>query len=255
VNNPKLMREITSAALDDANGVGGDENVSNGYHAIEFLLWGQALEDVGPGKRPASDYDLEGPSKNPDRRAAYLRAATAGVLEHLTAVRDAWAPGAAYREGFLAGGKDSIGNALMGLGKMSKGELASERIDAAYASKSRRDQHDCFSSDTLIDYDRDARGIRDMYLGNYGGNDGPGLDTLVRAASPDLDRQLKAQLEQSIDAVNAIPKPFEAAIVGSDDAPGRVAIRAAVQSLRAQGDLFAKAAAALGITIEVPDEN
>src|SRR5262249_55485734 len=147
-------------------------------------------------------------------------------------------------------GLQSIGMALDGLGRMSKGELAGERLNAAYASKARHDQHDCFSSFTLSDYERDALGIQAMYLGNYGGNDGPGIDSLVRAVDPDTDAALQQQLQMSVDAIRSIPPPFEQAIVGDDDAPGRVAIRAAVESLRAQGDLFAKAATSLGLTIE-----
>ena len=167
VNNANLLPTIASASIDALNAVGGDNNISNGYHAIEFLLWGQALQDVGPGTRPATDYVVGGPRKNADRRAAYLRATIAGVVQHLTALRDAWAPTAEYRVTFKKNGMPSIGLALTGLGKMSKGELAGQRMDAPYASKSRRDQHDCFSSLTLVDYERDARGILALYQGKY----------------------------------------------------------------------------------------
>lgn len=255
INHPDLLPDITSDALDALNAQGGDENISNGYHAIEFLLWGQALTPSGPGNRPASDFVMDGPRKNADRRAKYLRIAVAGVIQHLTAIRDAWAPNADYRAKFVRNGMASIGLVLSGLGKMSKGELAGQRINAAYASKSRRDQHDCFSGQTLVDYERDARGLQAMYVGKYGTNDGPGLDELVRAKDADLDARLQRQLQASVDAIVAIPKPFEASIVGDDSSPGRVAIRAAVASLRAQGDLFAEAANALGLTITVPDEN
>jgi putative iron-regulated protein len=255
INQPALLPQITIEAIDALNAQGGDTNISNGYHAIEFLLWGQALAPVGPGMRPASDFDPAGPRKNADRRADYLRVATQGVLQHLTAVRDAWAVDASYRKDFVQGGMASIALALTGLGKMSKGELGGQRIDAAYASKERRDQHDCFSSETLVDYERDARGIQAIYLGNYGDDDGPGLDELVRSADRDVDDRLKKQLQASIDAIVAIPKPFEASIVGIDDSPGRVAIRNAVASLRAQGDLFAEAAHALGLSIQIPENN
>ena len=169
VNNPASMPTINITALDAANAVGSDTNISNGYHAIEFLLWGQATAEVGPGTRPATDY-VTGVGANVDRRSAYLRTAIAGISQHLTTVRDAWAPGAAYRTSFTARKYESIALAFTGLGKMSKGELASQRINAGYASKERRDQHDCFSSETLVDYDRDARGIQAIYLGNYGAN-------------------------------------------------------------------------------------
>lgn len=255
INRPDLLPEITAETVDAKNGEGGDENVSNGYHAAEFLLWGQALDEVGPGARPYTDFLADGPRKNADRRASYLRAVVASIGTRVAAVRDAWAPTAPYRVSFEAGGMESVRLALSGLAKMSKGELAGERLNAAYVSKARRDQHDCFSSLTLEDYERDARGVQQMYHGIYGSTDAAGFDDLVKAVNPDLDARLSAQLQKSVAAISAIPKPFEASIVGADDSPGRVAIREAVASLRAQSDLIADAAAALGIPIVVPEAN
>ena len=256
VNQPQVLSEITIEGLAGLNGLGDEpENVSVGYHAVEFLLWGQALEDVGPGKRPATDYVLGGPSKNPDRRADYLKVAVEGIISDLSAVRDAWTPTATYRVDFekAANLDESLTHIFTGLAKFSKGELGSQRIGAAYESKHRHDQHDCFSSETLVDYERDARGIQAMYLGNYRDSDGPGLDELVRAADPALDADLKKKLQASIDAIVAIPKPFEDAIAGDDDSPGRKAIQAALTALSAQGDAFGAAAHAIGLTIQVDD--
>jgi len=256
VNRPDLLAEITAEGLASLNGSEGEpENVSVGYHAIEFLLWGQALHKVGAGTRPATDYVIGGPSKNPDRRADYLRVAVEGVISELSAVRDAWAPGAPYRVEFEKAAKlnDSLTRIFTGLATFSKGELGSQRIGAAYESKDRHDQHDCFSSETLVDYERDALGVQAMYLGSYGDNDGPGLDELVRAADPKVDADLKNKLQASIDAIRAIPKPFEDAIAGDDDSPGRQAIQVALTALSEQGDAFAAAAHALGLTIQVDD--
>jgi putative iron-regulated protein len=253
VNNTDLLEDITAAGLDDVNIKGGDENVSDGYHAVEFLLWGQALTDVGPGKRPASDYDLNGPRKNPDRRARYLMVAVDGIIANLTAVRDAWAPGADYRVGFERDPETALKKVFTGLAKFSKGELGSQRIGAAYMSKERHDQHDCFSSETLVDYERDARGIQAMYIGKFGDNDGPGLSDLVFSVDPAIDKKLTDMLQATINAIVAIPKPFEAAITGDDDSPGRVALKAALDALSAQGDEFGAAAAALGLSITVDD--
>ena len=80
INNTADFPEITKEVLAEANEQGGEANLSTGWHAIEFLLWGQDLNGTGPGAgaRPASDYDLKSCSHgNCDRRAAYLRAATA----------------------------------------------------------------------------------------------------------------------------------------------------------------------------------
>jgi putative iron-regulated protein len=257
VNMPDLLPEITAERLDDLNGTNGEpENVSSGYHAVEFLLWGQALNDVGPGERPATDYVIGGPSKNPDRRADYLNVAVDGIISHLTEVRDAWLPSAPYRVAFEKNADQSLAHIFTGLATFSKGELGSQRIGAGYKSKDRHDQHNCFSSETLLDYERDARGVQAMYLGMYGDNDGPGLDDLVRAADPALDADMQKKLQASIDAILQIPKPFEDAIAGDDDSPGRKAIQVALTALNEQGDTLALAAAAIGITITVdaPEE-
>lgn len=259
VNMPEQLPEITAEGLARLNGSRDEpENVSVGYHAVEFLLWGQALEDVGPGQRPATDYVIGGPSKNPERRADYLKVAVEGIISDLTAVRDAWAPTAPYRVNFEkdANLNESLRHVFTGLAKFSKGELGSQRIGAAYESKHRHDQHDCFSSETLVDYERDALGVQAMYLGKYGDHDGPGLDDLVRAADPALDADLKKKLQASVDAIRAIKavtEHFEDAIAGDDDSPGRKAIQAALSALSAQGDAFGAAAAAIGLTIQVDD--
>ncbi|HYQ41134.1 MAG TPA: imelysin family protein [Polyangiaceae bacterium] len=256
VNMPEVLPEITADGLASLNGSDDEpENVSVGYHAVEFLLWGQALKDVGPGERPATDYVIGGPSKNPDRRADYLKVAVEGIIVDLSAVRDAWKPTATYRVDFEkdANLDESLTHIFTGLAKFSKGELGSQRIGAAYESKHRHDQHDCFSSETLVDYERDALGIQAMYLGNYGDNDGPGLDELVKAADPSLDAELKKKLQASIEAIRAIPKPFEDAIAGDDDSDGRKAIQAALTALSAQGDAFGAAAHAIGLSIQVDD--
>jgi putative iron-regulated protein len=253
INMPSVLKKITAAGLDALNAAGGDENISAGYHAVEFLLWGQALKETGPGERPASDYDPNGPRANADRRAQYLTVAIDGIIGHLQDVADGWAPTADYRVGFEAAPDDSLTKIFTGLAKFSKGELASQRIGAAYKSKERHDQHDCFSSETLTDYARDAIGIQNMYLGKYGDHDGPGLNDLVHAVDPAEDAKLQAMLQASVDAVKAIPAPFEAAIVGADSSPGRQAISAALNALSAQGDEFGVAASKLGLTIVVDD--
>ena len=255
INMPDVLETITAAGLDKLNAAGGDENISSGYHAVEFLLWGQALKLVGPGERPASDYDPNGPRKNVDRRSKYLMVAIDGIIDHLQDVADGWTPTADYRVGFEdpANLTDSLTNMFTGLAKFSKGELAGERIRAAYQSKERHDQHDCFSSKTLTDYTRDAIGIQNIYLGKYGDNDGPGIDDLIRAVDPAEDAKLQTMLQASIDAIKAIPEPFEASIAGADTSPGRQAILAAINALSAQGDEFGIAAGKLGLTIMVDD--
>lgn len=267
VNNPASMTEITVEAIDAANGLGTNgeeenaENVSNGWHAAEFLIWGQAEPDsIGPGKRPFTDYTT---FANVDRRRAYLRATVGGISTKLATVRDAWKDGASYRTTFIANKYDSVALALGGLGRFSKGELAGERINAAYASRERRDQHDCFSSETLTDYKRDAQGIQALYTGDfsaYGGAKGTGFDTLIAKVDADLDGRIKASLTATVAAIDTVKAStpsgtFEEAVAAADGSAPRAALLDAVNKLRAQGDLFGEAATALGLTIEVPVTN
>ncbi|TIX03975.1 MAG: peptidase, partial [Mesorhizobium sp.] len=74
VDASKLSPEFLSGTLQEADGV--EANVATGYHAIEFLLWGQDLHGTGPGagERPYTDYDLANcTGGNCDRRAEYLK--------------------------------------------------------------------------------------------------------------------------------------------------------------------------------------
>lgn len=250
--------ELTADKLDELNAKGGDENISAGWHAIEFLLWGQATKDVGPGERAFTDYVKTDPTHGTtaERRGQYLIAAVDGILGHLNALVKAWEPGAEYRTKFVANANDeSVINALSGLGKMSKGELAGERINAGLESKERRDQHNCFSSTTLIDYERDARGIRDIFLGNYGSNDGPGFDALVAAKDEALAKKVTDQLNASINGIKGITVSFEEAIAGADTDPARKALIDVRESLRKQGDMFGESATALGLSLTIPEEN
>ena len=90
VNNAKF--KITKAALTKANERGGEENISAGWHAVEFLLWGQDQSETGPGNRSFEDY-VVGKGANAERRAQYLTVATGLLVDDLSAMVAAWEPG------------------------------------------------------------------------------------------------------------------------------------------------------------------
>ena len=75
INDRKAHPTITEDVIVESNEKGGETNISSGWHAIEFLLWGQDRSANGPGARPASDYTTAG---NAARRARYLRLTTSG---------------------------------------------------------------------------------------------------------------------------------------------------------------------------------
>lgn len=250
---------LTPEALDGRNGEDEDEeNIAAGYHAIEFILWGQAMNEVGPGERPFTDFDENDAThgSTAKRRGEFLIAAVDGIINHLTNLTAAWEEGAEYRTTFLANeNNESLSNVFAGLGKLSRGEMAGERINAGLESKERRDQHNCFSSTTNTDFIRDAIGIRDFYLGDYNGDDGPGFDELVAQKDPELNEKLIAQLNTTIDGMKSISVYFEQAIAADDSDPERQKLINVRESFRDQGTMFGQAAGAIGISLEIPDEN
>lgn len=258
INDPVRFPVVDEDTLAAANEAGGEANIATGYHAIEFLLWGQDQSTTGPGNRPFTDYvtDGSGTADHQDRRGEYLRAVAHLLVDDLQAVADQWAPGDAtnYRAAFLALDTDeALGRILTGLGSLSAGELGGERLSVAFETRDQEDEHSCFSDNTRDDLANDGAGIQNAYLGRYGNLDGPGIDELVRQADPALEATLQAQLAASVAALRAIPQPLDQALQGADESPGRVAIQAAITDLFAQADSIASAAEALGVTTGTPE--
>lgn len=253
INDPEGFPTIDAGVLLDLNEQGGETNVSTGWHAIEFLLWGQDLSDDGPGDRPADDY-VDAP--NADRRGLYLTTASDLLLTHLRGLVDAWAPDTEnYRSEFVAlEPNEAARRMITGIGELSRGELAGERMNVAYAERSQEDEHSCFSDNTTADIVGNARGIEMVLTGDYpGGVSGPGVIDVVEAADEALANQLRSEIETSVSAVEAIPAPFDQHLVAglSDDSPGRVAILTGIEALEAQTDTIVAAATAIGVAINV----
>jgi putative iron-regulated protein len=243
---------ITAEVLEAANEDGGETNIATGWHAIEFLLWGQDFDDDGPGTRPFTDYVVGGTAQNQDRRAEYLSVVGNLLVSHLEQVRDQWAPGVPgnYRAEFLALDPDeALRRMLTGMGTLSGGELTGERMAVPFETKDQEDEHSCFSDNTHVDHRNDLLGIQNVYLGRYGSVFGPGINDLLATVDEDLADEVAGQIQAAVDAVFAIPTPFDQAIQGADSSPGRMAIATAIDELNAQTDLIAEAAAALGISI------
>jgi len=250
INNTEDYPEITEELLIDLNEQGAEENIATGYHAIEFLLWGQDLSADGSGDRAFTDYT---DAANAERRAEYLRVATARLVSDLQDMVDAWAPDADnYRAAFVAGDVDEgLTNILTGMGVLAKSELAGERIFTAYDNQDQEDEHSCFSDNTHRDIITNAQGIVNVYLGSYTRIDGSvvegtGLATLMAEVDADLNDAVLESLETSLATANEIPIPFDQAIVEADSRP---IVLDTVFSLQDQGDLFAEVASALDLTI------
>ena len=253
VNDPETFPVIDADLLVSLNEVGGEENVSTGWHAIEFLLWGQDLNADGPGERPIEDFTV---NSNADRRATYLAVASDLLLVHLQDMASAWAPGRSdnYRAEFESADADeALRRIITGIGELSRGELAGERMTVAYEERSQEDEHSCFSDNTTADIVANARGIQMVFMGDYGAISGPGIKDLIAAQDPEVADQLDEEIRRSVNLAKAIPLPFDQHLREgvSDAEPGRQAVLDAIVSLEDQTDTIVGAAQAIGITISV----
>ena len=165
INDPNFI--LSESAILGKNTEGDDERkISTGYHAIEFLLWGQDLSvGAGAGQRHVTDYTTRSNSK---RRKEYLFHVGNILVKDLSYLVAEWANNGNYRKQLLAlNQKEFLQNLLTSIGKMAKGELGAERIGAALISQDKEDEHSCFSDNTHRDTYLNAKGVLNVYLGEY----------------------------------------------------------------------------------------
>jgi putative iron-regulated protein len=255
-----ITPDLISGTLHEADGI--EANVASGYHAIEFLLWGQDLNGTGPGAgaRPFTDY-LQGDActgGNCDRRAAYLQAATDLLVADLEEMTANWAEGGAARTAVTADPQAGVLAMLTGMGSLSYGELGGERMKLGLMLNDPEEEHDCFSDNTHNSHYYDGLGIRNVYLGSYTRIDGslvegPSLSELVAAADPAIDTQLKAELDASVAALGAVKAAAEAGLaydqmLAAGNVEGEALIMAAVNALVTQTASIDRAVTALGLS-------
>jgi putative iron-regulated protein len=257
VDTSHITKELLSDKLQEAGGV--ESNVATGYHAIEFLLWGQDLNGTGPGagKRPATDFDTNScTGGHCERRAQYLATVTDLLIDDLTWMVAQWGPDGAARKAVMADdGRAGLAAIFKGLGSLSYGEMAGERMKLGLLIHDPEEEHDCFSDNTHNAHYYDALGIRNVYLGSYKRPDGsvvsgPSPSDLVRAKSPEADERTRAALEATMQRMDAIVKRAEGGehydqMIGEGNEEGNALVDATIQALIAQSKEFERDIAAL----------
>jgi len=241
VNNTLLYPEITKKLLVELNEQNGETNISTGWHAIEFLLWGQDFNITGPGNRPVSDF-VKGLGTNADRRRAYLLVASELLVEHLSAVTEAWNPeieDSFYKTFSSQTEKVSLNKAFTSLLSMSNDELAIERIFVAYDTQFQEDEHSCFSDTTLNDLYYNFLGIKGLWAEVANSASAQNLNSdLNLLITEDLTKLEKKLLGFSL--------PFDQAIF---DKKERERIISIVDKLQSLGDKFKTAATQMGVAL------
>jgi putative iron-regulated protein len=245
VHDAKRFPVLGASVLQFANERGGETNVSVGFHALEFLLWGQDRSATGPGARPCTDF-VDGQGRNAARRRQYLSVVTGLLVEQLQQLAAAWAPDAPYRRQFVAAPRAALSKLLAGALVFAAFELAGERLAAAYETQDQEHEHCCFSDLTRDDLVANHEGLAAVLQGKA---QGPSVLQLVEQADEAAAKALRAALLAAGDALRSIPHPFDQALLGADDAPGRVTIRAALAALDAEVEALAVAGRVLGFEL------
>ncbi|MBR9868345.1 MAG: peptidase [Oceanospirillales bacterium] len=211
IDASRITPELLSGTLHEIDGI--EANVATGYHAIEFLLWGQDLNGTAPGAgdRPASDFSLENcTGGHCDRRRDYLQAVTQLLITDLQEMVDNWKEqGAARQQLLMKDDTAAIATILTGMGSLAYGELAGERTKLGLMLHDPEEEHDCFSDNTHWSHYYDAKGIRNVYQGSYTRIDGsiisgPSLSAYVAAQAPAADQVMRKKLQATEEAAQAM---------------------------------------------------
>ena len=242
INSTTQYPTISKQVLVDLNESISETSIFTGYHAIEFLLWGQDMSTSTAGMRPYTDYLVSGgTAANQARRGEYLRVAADLLLEQLAGIREEWKVGGAYRNQFLNSTetKVALGFIFTSLGELSKGELSGERMFVAIDTKDQENEHSCFSDNTLNDIKMNLLGLQNVYFGQYKAIDNTTLSgKSISEIAEKLDRTkadaVRAAFADAEQKVNTIPAPFDQTIVNNPEA-----VLPAITALRTLSDKFA----------------
>jgi len=261
-----LLRDV----LHEADG--NEANVATGYHAIEFLLWGQDLNGTGPapagrtgtpqerhaGNRPHTDFDVQQcTGGNCERRAQYLKVATDLLVEDLQEMAAHWQTQGAARAAVTHDARAGLIAMLTGMGSLSYGELAGERMKLGLMLHDPEEEHDCFSDNTHLSHYYNQVGIMNVYLGRYTRANnktlkGASLSALVAAQDAKLDREVKQQLDATFAAMTALKQRAETLetydqMIAQGNAEGNAVVQSAIDALIAQTRSFERVIAALDL--------
>jgi putative iron-regulated protein len=243
INNPEDFPTISKTVLAEFNESISETSIFTGYHAIEFLLWGQDLSNESAGERPYTDYVVgeNGTADNQQRRGQYLKVVAELLLDNLASVRNEWAPGAAYREEFVKRENiaSSVDKIFTSLGELSKGELSGERMFVAVDTEDQEHEHSCFSDNTIADIKMNFKGLQNVYFGSYKRTDGSEITgksfhEIATSVAPEKAAAVVAAFANAEAKINLIQTPFDRAII-EDSAD----ILTAVEALSELSDLIA----------------
>ncbi len=259
VDSRNITKKFLSETLSEAGGI--EANVATGYHAIEFLLWGQDLNGTGPGSgnRPASDFSISKCTNgNCERRVEYLKSVTDLLIDDLEEMVSHWRKNGVARKELVNGDpKRGLISILTGLGSLSYGELAGERMQLGLMLHDPEEEHDCFSDNTHNSHYYDLLGMINVYTGNYVRTNGSvvsgtGINVLIKAKNSRLHMEMMSKFHETLFAMTQMKKTAEAGktydqMLAVGDTDGNQLIQEVVDRLKDQTKVIEKLVAELNL--------
>ena len=175
-----------------------------------------------------------------------------------------WKPdGAARKELAAKGDEGGLATILTGLGSLSYGELAGERMKLGLILHDPEEEHDCFSDNTQNSHYYDEAGMISIYSGTLqaprrqGRSNGPASATWQRqvagegrSARQGLRRCARRNCKPIKDKADSGEMAYDQ-MIGTDNAAGNALVQAAIDALVAQTRAIEAVVTALGLTIKV----
>jgi len=261
VNTKNITKKLLSETLHEAGGV--EANVATGYHAIEFLLWGQDLNGTGygSGNRPVTDFwKTKCTNGNCERRAEYLTQVTDLLIDDLKEMVANWRSNGSARKSLMNGSnKAGLAAILTGLGSLSYGELAGERIQLGLMLHDPEEEHDCFSDNTHNSHYYNLLGMINVYTGKYTRIDGkvvsgPSMANLIKEKKFSLNEEMMNKFHKTLFSMTQMKKTAESGksydqMLGEGDKDGNQIIQDVVDSLKDQTRTIEKLVAVLDLNL------
>ncbi|AHA27396.1 imelysin family protein [Candidatus Liberibacter americanus] len=199
VLTPELIRK-----LHGANGV--SRNVTTGYHAIEFLLWGQDLQTKTrkAGDRPYTDFSIKKcTGGNCKKRADYLKIASTLLISDLEKMAKSWSAEGETTKLLMKDIKSGLNLMIKGMTYMSYGELAGDRMNLGLVLHDPEQEIDRFSDNTHASYLNNIIGIASSYTGEYTRINsekisGASISDLIRNNYKNLDIEINNKLYDTL---------------------------------------------------------
>ncbi len=210
VNETDVKAVINSNEKITQEFIGNLQTTEKGFHTMELLLFGNN------NNKKAKDFS--------PRELTYLKALATAFDATAKELLQSWQSGVQgkppYRQVLVTAGDENnpayptVAAAIEEIVQGAMGcldEVGNEKIGEPLATKSAEGLESRFSHTSLNDFKNNVLSVNNAYLGEVAmaGTSGKSLSELVAQKDPELDKQVKEEINKAIAAIDAVPAPIE----------------------------------------------